>query len=311
MSTVFVIDPNTGEILEELIAHASYRSPKGVTVKPASWEEQQRIRAISEKAVKLREMREELEQLDRELGRYQECAGLMELEKIRRRRKAMAAELQQEENYAQTVRSVGRLRERMAELERVVLSVPSSGGAEDVEIGVDEYTGGAFSRLAARLDELSGALRSTEPALVERTSRGLVSLEEELETLPLRARKAFFHTQMRLELAQDAMDRLAQAGWTVSLETEGGADAPICCSMENAIGDRASAAFFADGQIRLETPGLTEDVRAALQQLVLGALRSSGAPATGRCMDHPAPAPERAAAQGEPLTEQADKERLV
>lgn len=312
MSTVFIIDPNTGVIEEELIAHASYRSPKGVTVKPASWEEEQRIRSISEKAIKIRKMREELERLDREFGQDREIADLMELENLRRRRKAIAAEIQQEENYAQTVLTVQRLRERMAQLERIVLSVSTSGGEEEVEINVNEYTSGAFSKLVTHLDSLSDSLRNTKPADVESTYRSLVRLEEELEALPLRARKEFLRMQVRLELAQSAMDRLTQAGWTVELESKADTDLPIRFTMRNAVGDRAAATFFCDGQIRLETPGLTESSRAALQQLVLGALHTSGAAtATGRCMDCPAPPTERATVIDKWLADDSDKERLV
>ena len=68
MSLVLVINPNTGEIMDELIATADYRSSKGVTVKPKTHAEELRLRKIDADAKRIRELKEQLEKLDNDIS---------------------------------------------------------------------------------------------------------------------------------------------------------------------------------------------------------------------------------------------------
>lgn len=279
MSVVLVINPNTGEIMDELIATADYRSSKGVTVKPKTAAEEQRLRKISEDAKRIRLLKEQLAEMDRELAGAPSESALQS-------RQSAAADIQNMENFAQAVHTIHRLQTRAAELEQITVSVPDGDETAELELDLDEYTDHAHSALTDRLDKLSEAFQSSDPQHVRKTMQQLVEIEEALEALPAKARNACLQLIMRQELAQAVIYSLADSGWSVTLETEGSASDATRITADNAIGDRAAVIFTCDGRIYLETPGFTESARSSLQQLVLGTLHRSGAKnATGQCLD--------------------------
>lgn len=289
MSLVFVIDPETGEIKESLYATASYRSPQGVTVKPKTHAEEMRLRQISEDAVRIRKLKEHLAKMDQEMAVLESEDRLEELEKARRNRQSIAAEIQAKENFAHAVYTIHRLQARAAELERITVSVSAGDQTIDADLNMDDYTDHAFSRLSDRLDKLSEAFQSSEPDHVRHTMQQLVEIEEALEALPAAALRAHLDLLLRQELAQGVIETLSASGWTVFIEAEGSASAATRVTAISAIGDRAAVIFACDGQIYLETPGFSEVARESLQQLVLGTLQANGAPnSTGTCLDsHP------------------------
>lgn len=279
MSVVLVINPNTGEIMEELIATADYRSSKGVTVKPKTPAEEQRLRKISEDAKRIRLLREQLDEMDQELARVPS-------ESTRQNRQSAAADIQNLENFAQAVHTIHRLQARAAELEQITVTIPDGDQTAELELILDEYTDHAHSALTDRLDKLSDAFQSSDPGHVRKTMQQLVEIEEALEALPDAARNACLQLIMRQELAQAVIGALADSGWSVSLEADGSASDATRITAVNSIGSRAAVIFTCDGRIYLETPGFTESARSSLQQLVLGTLHASGAKnATGQCLD--------------------------
>ncbi|MBB5265622.1 hypothetical protein HNP82_002769 [Catenibacillus scindens] len=285
MSTVFIIRPDTGEIVEELIATADYRSPRGLTVKPRTWMEEQRLRAISDNAVRIREMQAEIARLDQEMEYAKMADRLSEMEEIRQRRRRMAGEVQRKENFSQAVNKLHRLQERMGELENIEIDLPTSIGTETVLCNLDEYTQHSFSGLADQLEKLNTDFQNDDPESVRYTMQRLVELEQALEELPGQAKKNYMRTMVRLELAQCVIERLGEAGWKSTVLARGDGDTPTRITVENPVGDRASVTFSCDDQIYLETPGFSESARSALQQLVLGTLQDSGAVrATGTCI---------------------------
>ena len=312
MSLVLVINPNTGEIEEELIATAEYRSWKGVTVKPKTYAEELRLRKIDEDAKRTRALKEQLEKLDKDITAMSSADRLEELLKARENRKAIAAKIQAQENFAHAVKTIHRLQTRAMQLEQITVSVPVGGQTAEVDLMVDDYTGRALSRLSDRLDKLSAAFQSSEPEHVDRTMQQLVEIEADMEALPPAARNAFLQLTIRRELAQSVIDSLDRSGWSISLEEEGSASVATRITAENAIGNRATVIFACDGQIYLETPGFTESARSTLQQLVLGTLQESGAKkATGCCLDSQPPEDPHVRAYAAEQERRQIKERLL
>lgn len=312
MSLVLVINPNTGEIMEELIATADYRSSKGVTVKPKTHAEELRLRKIDADAKRIRELKERLEKLDNDISGMNSSDRLEELLKAREMRKSMAVEIQEKENFSQAVKTIHRLQARAMQLEQITVFVPVEGQTAEVDLTVDDYTDRSLSRLSDRLDKLSTAFQSSEPEHVRKTMQQLVEMETTLEALPAAARKAFLQLTIRQELAQSIINTLSESGWSVCLEEEGNASVATQITAENAIGNKAAVIFACDGQIYLETPGFTESTRSALQQLVLGTLQKSGAKnATGCCLDSQPPEDPHVRAYAAERERQQDKERLL
>lgn len=311
MSLVLVINPNTGEIMEELIATADYRSSKGVTIKPKTHAEELRLRKIDEDAKRVQALKEQLKKLDEDISAMNSADRLEELLKVREKRKAIATEIQDKENFSQAVKTIHRLQARAAQLEQISISVPVGGQTAEVDLMVDDYTDRTLSRLSDRLDKLSAAFQSSEPEHVRKTMQQLVEMEAALEALPASARKAFLQLTIRQELAQSVINSLSESGWSVSLEEEGNASVATRITAENAIGNKAAVIFACDGQIYLETPGFTESARNVLQQLVLGTLQNSGAKnATGCCLDSQPPEDPHVRAYAAEQKRQQDKEHL-
>lgn len=310
MSTVFIIQPDTGEIVEELIATANYRSPQGITVKPQTWAEEQRLRNISANAIRIKEMKEEIARLDQEMEQGQTVQHLAVLEEMRQRRRKMAGEVQRKENFSQAVHAIHRLQQRMQELATIVIDLPTSEGTEAVQCDMDTYTGQAFSRLSERLEKLNKAFQSDDPAYVKHTMQNLVEIEQELEALPRLAQQTYLRMVIRLELAQSVVEQLSEAGWNVAIQAEGDVSTPTRIAITNAIGDTAAVTFACDDQIHLETPGWEESARSALQQLVLGTLQNSGATkATGKCIHDGVPQSVHTPSKGESTQAGENKER--
>ena len=146
MSLVLVINPNTGEIMEELIATADYRSSKGVTIKPKTHAEELRLRKIDEDAKRVQALKEQLKKLDEDISAMNSADRLEELLKVREKRKAIATEIQDKENFSQAVKTIHRLQARAAQLEQISISVPVGGQTAEVDLMVDDYTDRTLSR---------------------------------------------------------------------------------------------------------------------------------------------------------------------
>ena len=286
MSKVFIVDDN-GIIVEELIAYASYRSDKGITVKPATPEQERRIRAVSENGKRLLELEEELKAL--EGGN-----GAQVSEALRLKRDSMTAEMQTKQMFNNAVEKIRQLQEQAAEMQIAVIETNTSEGKETIEAEMDELTSNGLSAISRELDQLDRTFLSDDPEHIRKILRLLTDIEQRMNALPEMARLTFLRLNVRMELAEQVRGRIGEAGWRVSVPQEGDVDVPTILCVENAAGEKAAVIFQLDGQVRIETPGFAAETREALQQLVLNTLRDSGMThAKGRCTDHaPTAAPD-------------------
>lgn len=283
MSKVFIVDDN-GIIVEELIAYASYRSDKGITVKPATPEQERRIRAISENGKRLLELEKELKALG-ESG----SAGMSEA--LRLKRESMAAEMQTKQSFNHVVEKIRQLQGQAAEMQIAVIETNTSQGKETIEAEMDELTGNGLSTISKELDQLNSTFLSDDPEHIRKILKTLADIERRMNALPEMARLTFLRLNVRMELAEQVHIRLEEADWRVSAQQEGDVDVPTILCAENVKGEKAAVIFQLDGQVRIETPGFAADTREALQQLVLNTLRDSGMThAKGVCTDHHVPA---------------------
>lgn len=283
MSKVFIVDDN-GIIVEELIAYASYRSDKGITVKPATPEQERRIRAISENGKRLLELEKELKALG-ESG----SAGMSEA--LRLKRESMAAEMQTKQNFNHVVEKIRQLQGQAAEMQIAVIETNTSQGKETIEAEMDELTGNGLSTISKELDQLNNTFLNDDPEHIRKILKTLADIERRMNALPEMARLTFLRLNVRMELAEQVHIRLEEAGWRVSARQEGDVDVPTILCAENVNGEKAAVIFQLDGQVRIETPGFAADTREVLQQLILNTLRDSGMThAKGVCTDHHVPA---------------------
>lgn len=286
MSKVFIVDDN-GIIVEELIAYASYRSDKGITVKPATPEQERRIRAVSENGKRLLELEEELKAL--------EGGGDAQVsEALRLKRESMTAEMQNKQMFNNAVEKIRQLQEQATEMQIAVIETDTSEGKETVEAEMDELTSNGLSAISKELDQLDRTFLSDDPEHIRKILSLLADIERRMNALPEMARLTFLRLNVRMELAEQIRGRIGEAGWRVSVLQEGDVDVPTVLCAENAAGEKAAVIFQLDGQVRIETPGFAAETREALQQLVLNTLRDSGMThAKGRCTDHaPTAAPD-------------------
>lgn len=279
MSKVFIVDDN-GIIVDELIAYASYRSDKGITVKPATPEQERRIRAVSENGKRLLELEEELKAL--------EGGGDAQVsEALRLKRESMTAEMQNKQMFNNAVEKIRQLQEQAAEMQIAVIETDTSEGKETVEAEMDELTSNGLSAISKELDQLDRTFLSDDPEHIRKILSLLADIERRMNALPEMARLTFLRLNVRMELAEQIRGRIGEAGWRVSVLQEGDVDVPTVLCAENAAGEKAAVIFQLDGQVRIETPGFAAETREALQQLVLNTLRDSGMThAKGRCTDH-------------------------
>lgn len=286
MSKVFIVDDN-GIIVEELIAYASYRSGKGITVKPATPEQERRIREVSENGKRLLELEKELKALE-------SGDGTQVSEVLRLKRESMAAEIQNKQMFNNAVEKIRQLQEQAAEMQIAVIETNTSEGKETVEAEMDELTGNGLSAISKELDQLDRTFLSDDPEHIRKVLKILADIEKRMNALPEMARLTFLRLNVRMELAEQVRGRTGEAGWRVSVLQEGDVDVPTVLCAENAAGEKAAVIFQLDGQVRIETPGFAAETREALQQLVLNTLRDSGMThAKGLCTDHaPTAAPD-------------------
>lgn len=283
MSKVYIVDDN-GIIVEERIAYASYRSDKGITVKPATPEQERRIRAVSENGKRLLELEKELKAL--------ENGGSARLsESLRLQRESMAAEMQNKQMFNNAVEKLRQLQEQAAQMQIAVIEVNTGVGKETIEVEMDGLTGNGLSAISKELDQLDQTFISDDPEHVRKILKLLADLEQRMNALPEMARLTFLRLNVRMELVEQVCGRLGNAGWRVGAPQEGDVDVPTILCAENVAGEKAAVIFQLDGQVRIETPGFAAGTREALQQLVLNALRDSGMThAKGLCTDHAPPA---------------------
>lgn len=280
MSKVFIVDDN-GIIVEERIAYASYRSDKGITVKPATPEQERRIRAVSENAKRLLELEKELKALGDGDGTQVSKALILKC-------KSMTAEMQSKQIFNNAVEKMRQLQEQAAEMQIAVIETNTSEGKETVEAEMDELTGNGLSAISKELDQLDQTFMSDDPEHVRKILKLLADIEQRMNALPEMARLTFLRLNVRMELAEQVRSWIEKAGWRVSEPQEGDVHVPTILCAENVTGEKAAVIFQLDGQVRIETPGFTTGTRKELQQLVLDALRESGMRyAKGLCTDDP------------------------
>jgi len=288
MSKVFIVDDN-GVIIEELIAYASYRSDKGIVVKPATPEEEKRIRAISENAKRIRELEKSLKEIDQQLNSAQQKAAQQKLahEALILQREGMAAEMQAKQRFNDAAEKIRQLQEQAVEMQIAVIETNTNEGKETNEVKMDELTDNGLSAISKELDQLSSTFKSDDPEHVRDIMKILADIERRMNALPEMARLAFLRLNVRMELEEQVRSRLAKASWQVSMRQEGDVGVPAILGVENVIGEKAAIIFELGGQVRIETPGFAAETRQVLQQLVLNILRDSGMThAEGRCTDH-------------------------
>lgn len=286
MSKVFIVDDN-GIIVEERYAYASYRSDKGITVKPATPEQERRIRAVSENGKRLLELEKELKAL--EGGDSAQVS-----EALRLKCESMTVEMQTKQLFNNAVEKMRQLQELAAEMQIAVIETNTSEGKETVEAEMDELTGNGLSAISKELDQLDQTFMSDDPEHIRKILKLLADIEQRMNALPEMARLTFLRLNVRMELAEQVCGRIEKVGWRVSAPQEGDVDVPTILCAENVAGEKAAVIFQLDGQVRIETPGFAAETREALQQLVLNALRDSGMThAKGLCTDHaPTAAPD-------------------
>lgn len=291
MSVIIVVTAD-GRIVEQTIGYASYRSPHGTTIEPKTDAELRRWQQISANAHIIQELKQTIAQLDAEMQKKELSGNLAALEDMRNRRLKITEEVQRKENFNQATQTMQRLKERAAELKELLVSLP--GVEEEVPVNVDKYARNGLSKTSAALDELSESFLSDEPEHVKHVMQQLLMLEEALEKLPITAKDTFVRYSIRLELAQNVIDRLVAAGWIVEVSAEGDADAPTILSANNVIGDHAELLIDRDCQIVMDTPAFSDSARNDLRSLVMSTLEESGfTDVKAKCMsDEPPQKPQ-------------------
>ncbi|MBQ2957455.1 MAG: hypothetical protein IJE08_13455 [Clostridia bacterium] len=308
MSVIIVVTAD-GRIVEEMIGYASYRSPKGMTIKPQTDAEMQRWRQISANAYKIQELKQAMAQLDAELQKKELADDLAALEDKRNQRIKIAGEIQRKENFNQAAQTMQRLKERAAELKEILVSLP--GMEEESPVDVDEYTKGGLSKISAALGMLSDSFLSDEPEHVKHVMQQLVKMEEELEKLPDAAKDAFVRHMVRLELSDNVIDKLTAAGWNVQVKAKGDAYASTMLSADNADGDHAELVVNHNCEIWMDTPLFSESARNDLKSLVLDTLEESGFTSVkAKCMSDEPPQAPRASTMYGSSEEERVKEQL-
>lgn len=282
MSIVAVYDPKTKRIVEKLHAYPSYRSSKGVTLAPKNAKEEAQLERIEENGRQIDKLNKEIEELDEQIA----LQSMMEADRLREKRRKLAEIIQQKENYNHAVTKIYELRTKMADMETLTLRVAVSGGYEECEISMNEYTGGGLSRLGKRLDDLSKTFLSDEPEFVKNIMQRQVRMEEELAELLEQARGNFLRHLTRMELADGVVQALDKAGWNIRVEDTGSLDRAVRVTVMTAEGACGELLFQPDEQIRLNTPGFSEAERDLLQRKILSALKASGASdVEHKCLD--------------------------
>ena len=258
---------------------------------------------------KIQELKQTVAQLDDELQKKELADDLAALEEMRNQRIKIAGEIQRKENFNQAAQTMLRLKERAAELKKILVSLP--GMEKEISVDVDEYTKGGLSKVSAALGALSDSFLSDEPEHVKHVMQQLVKMEEELEKLPDAAKEAYVRHMVRLELSYNVIGKLTAAGWNVQVKAEGDAYASTVLSADKAGGDHAELFVNHDCEIWMDTPLFSESARSALRTLVMDTLEECGFTSVkAKCMsDEPPQAPRASTVYGSSEEERV-KEQL-
>lgn len=287
MSTVYII--KDGIIVDSLIAASSYRDERGTTVKPVTKREEQELQQFSKNNEKIRELRQDLEELG-EKGDFSELqayldAQLVKIQKERGeelRKKLLSVSLQNA-----NLEKIGAIRKQAARLEELVFHVATSEGEEELEAQVDLRTRGDLARLLEQTEEISSAVLQGDGQELLELSKQLEQVEQELLSLPGKAKEVFTAQIWRQEQAGRVAEGLQAAAWQIVRVAEGdGLFDPLYMAVENAAGDKAVLTFSIQGDVSIDSKFSNDKLRSAFQQTVLGILVEGGAKgATGHCMD--------------------------
>lgn len=253
MSTVYII--KDGVIVDKTIAHASYRSSKGVTVKPRTAEEELELIRLSENNKRIKVLREEvaalkqaqvpadcarrLEEFFAENARgapqkweelestWNEARSALsgearELEAARilrqareLRRELLQAELENRSRVSDALEKVAVLRRDADKLTSLLFSVRTSEGPETMDAQVDGRTAGLLKQIQQRIEAIGAGLLKEDAEVPEDLQTELDTLASALQELPEKARSVFTAELWRQEQAQNVCDRLAGSGWQI------------------------------------------------------------------------------------------------